>query len=43
MRAAGVPVPEGFTGERKSFTVPVPDNSADGTGSIGILPSSQIP
>ncbi|CAE7386537.1 unnamed protein product [Symbiodinium sp. CCMP2592] len=37
LREAGVPVPEGFTGERKSFTVPAPEDSDDGTGSIGIL------
>ena len=38
MRGAGVPVPEGFNGEKKSFTVPAPDDSSDETGSIGVLP-----
>ncbi|CAE7198637.1 unnamed protein product [Symbiodinium sp. CCMP2592] len=37
LAAGGVPVPEGFTGEGKSFTVPAPEDSDDGTGSIGIL------
>ncbi|CAE7402950.1 unnamed protein product [Symbiodinium sp. CCMP2592] len=37
LEAASVPVPPGFKGERKSYTVPAPDDCKDECGSIGVL------
>ena len=38
IRAAGVPVPEGYDGVKsRSFTVTPPENAPDGCGSIGVV------
>ena len=37
MLDGGVPVPPEFKGDKKSYTVPKPDNASDECGSIGVL------
>ena len=37
LRAGDVPIPEGFDGTRKSFTLQPPAGSPDDVGSIGCL------